>query len=218
AEMASDDSHDLGPVTSALDATAPANIDWMTSTPPDLGLTSSDTFSVRWTGQLRIDVAGSYAFHYVSDDGQRLWIDGTRVTDAWSDAVADTTTAPIMPSAGWHDLVIDVSQNTGSAAARLLVASGPDLAGLPLPVDHLRPIEARSERLSPGTNHTDVAIPDLSTIQSTIAINAPAGATVTSVDVGYEINHGNWGDLVVTVKAPNGATYVTRNRADAAVG
>jgi subtilisin-like proprotein convertase family protein len=220
AELAFDDSHDLGAVTAALDAATPGNADWMMTCPPDLGLTANDTFSVRWSGQLRIDVAGSYTFRYVTDDGQRLWIDGKRVIDAWSDTTADTTSSAIELDVGWHDIVIDFSENTASAAAHLTVASGPDpgLVGLPLPPDRLRPIEARGERVTTGANHTDVAIPDLSTIQSTIDVTAPAGATVTSIDVGYEINHGNWGDLVVTVKAPNGATYVTRNRVDAGVG
>jgi subtilisin-like proprotein convertase family protein len=216
-ETALDDSRGTGDAWSTIDATAPANVDWMMGMPADLGLTSSDTFTVRWSGQLRVDLAGSYQFHYATDDGQRLWLDGALVLDAWTDTVQSATTAPIALDPGWHDLVVDESENTSSAAAHLTFASGPELVGMPLPVDRLRPVEARSERVAPGTNHTHVNIPDLATIESDVTVDAPAAATVTRVDVAYQINHGNWGDLVVTLRAPDGTSAILRNRTDAGV-
>src|SRR5262249_2356575 len=77
---------------------------------------------------------------------------------------------------GWHDVVIDESENTSSAAAHLTVASGPALVGVPLPVDLLRPVEARSERVAPRTDRTHVNIGDLPTIESDVTVDAPAAA------------------------------------------
>jgi hypothetical protein len=214
-ETAFDDARGTGDAWSTLDATAPANVDWMTGMPADLGLTSSDTFTVRWSGQLRLDLAGAYQFHYATDDGQRLWLDGTLLLDAWADTVQSETTAPVTLEQGWHDVVIDESENTNTAAAHLTVASGPELVSMPLPIDRLRPVEARSERVAPGVNHAHVSIGDLATIESDAIVDAPAGAAVTRVDVAYQINHGNWGDLVVTLRAPDGTSATLRDRTDA---
>ncbi|MGE3763027.1 MAG: PA14 domain-containing protein, partial [Kofleriaceae bacterium] len=99
-ESGFDDGHLLGDVEHTIDQVTPANTDWNVGNPGDLGMTASDDFSVRWSGQLRIDVAGSYTFRYVTDDGQRLWIDGQKLLDAWDDTTHDQTTAPITLSAG----------------------------------------------------------------------------------------------------------------------
>ncbi len=43
-----------------------------------------DSFSIRYTGQLRTKAAGRYEFVTSSDDGVRLWIDGQLVIDDWN--------------------------------------------------------------------------------------------------------------------------------------
>ncbi len=208
-----DDGHLLGDVEHTIDQVTPANTNWNTGNPGDLGMTAADDFSVRWSGQFRIDVAGTFTFRYVTDDGQRLWIDGTRVLDAWDDTTHDLTTGPLTLAAGWHDIVLDQTERTGSAAAVLVVASGPELANQSFPLDRLRPVEARSERYETGVDRTDRAIPSSGTApDSVVSLTAPAGATVTGVDVSYNFTHTYWGDLVITLIAPNGAQTVLRNR------
>jgi subtilisin-like proprotein convertase family protein len=207
-----DDGHLLGDVDHTIDQLAPANTNWNTGNPGDLGMTASDDFSVRWTGQLRIDVGGSFTFHDVTDDGQRLWIDGQKLLDAWDDTTHDQTTGAITLAAGWHDLVVDQSEHAGGAAALLSVASGPELAGQSLPLDRLRPVEGRAERWEGGVDRTDRTIPDLGQApDSTVAITAPAGATVTGVDVSYSFTHTFWGDLEIRLIAPNGAVALLRD-------
>jgi subtilisin-like proprotein convertase family protein len=210
-----DDSRGTGDVDTTIDTVGPGNTNWNTGNPGDLGMTASDTFSVRWTGQVRIDVAGTYTFRYSSDDGQRLWIDGIKRLDAWSpgDATANNVTQTITLAAGWHDLVIEQTEAAGSAAAFLTVESGPDGVGQPLPVARLRPVEARSDRLCAGSDRTDRAIPDYvspnpGTVSSTVAVTAPSNAVVTSVDVSFQYTHTFRGDLVFSLRAPNG-TQVT---------
>ncbi|BCB83031.1 hypothetical protein Psuf_003440 [Phytohabitans suffuscus] len=63
-----------------------------------------------------------------------------------------------------------------------------------------------------GTNGTDVAIPDLSTVTSTIALSGCAGNASATSTVTVNIIHTFIGDLVVTLVAPDGSTYVLHNR------
>jgi glycogen debranching enzyme len=44
----------------------------------------ADEFSARWTGEMKIDAAGSYTFSTNSDDGVRLWIDDVLVIEDWT--------------------------------------------------------------------------------------------------------------------------------------
>jgi subtilisin-like proprotein convertase family protein/secreted trypsin-like serine protease len=62
------------------------------------------------------------------------------------------------------------------------------------------------------TNGTDVTIPDLSTVTSTIATSGCPGYASSSSTVEVHIVHPYVGDLVVTLVAPDGSTYVLHNR------
>jgi subtilisin family serine protease/subtilisin-like proprotein convertase family protein len=64
-----------------------------------------------------------------------------------------------------------------------------------------------------ATNGTDVAIPDLSTVESTITISGCAGNGSAASTVAVNIIHTYIGDLVVTLVAPDGSTYVLHSRA-----
>ncbi|WP_018348107.1 proprotein convertase P-domain-containing protein [Longispora albida] len=66
---------------------------------------------------------------------------------------------------------------------------------------------------APGTNGTDVNIPDNATVNSTIAIASCSGNASTASKVEVHIVHTYIGDLVVTLVAPDGSTYVLHNRA-----
>jgi subtilisin-like proprotein convertase family protein len=200
-----------GDYFTTIDSVAPANIDWVYGRPDDLGLADSEDFSTRWTGQLRVDIAGDYSFRYNSDDGQRLWIDGVQLLDAWDSSTHVQTSAAIWLEPGWHEIVIDQSDHIGSARALLTVASGPDLVGQPLPVDRLRPVEGRAERFEGGSNHSDIAIPDNGTSVSSVTLTAGPGAVVHGLDVMYRFTHTYEGDLIVTLVGPNNQSRVLRN-------
>ncbi|NUS57999.1 MAG: hypothetical protein HOV66_24585, partial [Streptomycetaceae bacterium] len=63
-----------------------------------------------------------------------------------------------------------------------------------------------------GTNPTDVAIADLSTAESAIAISGCAGLASASATVEVHIVHTYRGDLVVSLVAPDGSAYVLQSR------
>ena len=45
----------------------------------------NDDFQVRWTGQVNAPIAGQYNFRTHSDDGVRLFVDGSLIIDSWFD-------------------------------------------------------------------------------------------------------------------------------------
>jgi subtilisin-like proprotein convertase family protein len=202
----------VGELDATIDADAPVDVDWGSGAPADLGIAASDLFSCRWSGQWRVDQAGDYSFRYDTDNGQRLWIDGLPLASFWDQSTHDQVTTPMTLTAGWHDIVADVSETSGSARALLSVESGPDLVGEPLPVDRLRPVEARSERFETGVNHNDVAIPDNGSAQSQITLTAPAGTVVTAIDVAYAFDHTYASDLQMRLVAPNGTSVLLRDQ------
>lgn len=218
AVAAFDDSKLLGDTQTGIDRTMPAARNYGAGAPADLGITAADDFSLRWSGQLRIDTAGDYVFRYVTDDGQRLWIDGALVLDQLDDSTHDSMTAAIAMQPGWHDLVVDHSETGGAAAATLSVVSGPDLVGASIPPARLRPVEARSERYDSGADRTDRAIPDVGQVESTVTIDAPPGAKTHGVDVSWTFDHPYRGDLELALIAPDGSETVVRDHVGGAVG
>jgi len=57
-------------------------------------------------------------------------------------------------------------------------------------------------------NGTDVAIPDLSTVESPIAVGGVAGNAPAGLQVGVTIRHTWRGDLVLRLIAPDGTSYL----------
>ncbi|MFB4265095.1 PA14 domain-containing protein [Nonomuraea sp. GTA35] len=93
------------------------NFDWGAGTPdPAIG---PDTFSVRWTGKVIADRAETYTFITTSDDGVRLWVDGTLVVDAWTDHSKRDDSGQIALTAGAHDLRMEFYDNGYDAIAQL---------------------------------------------------------------------------------------------------
>ncbi len=171
-----------------------------------LGFTDAERFAMRWSGQLRVDIAGAYAFELISNDGQRMWIDGTAVLDFWAEAPQTQTTAPIELDVGWHDVIIDLAEGTGAQDLRLRIDAGPELTGENLPVARLRPVAPRLERTADAIGAPDLIF-DNSITEIDLAIAAPTGATSIAVDVSYTIDHSAWDDLEIEVVSPDGAQY-----------
>jgi hypothetical protein len=218
AQTGFDDELMVGTSASAIDqgtaAGTPGNSNWGSGRPADLGMTANDDWSVRWSGQFRVDVTGDYVFRYQSDDGQRLFIDGSNrvAIAAWNEGTRDMQTGTIRLDRGWHDLVIDHSDHTGNAASWLTVVAGPELGGQPLPVARMRPVEGRGERFETAVNPGDSAIPDNGTTTSAVALTSTPGATVNFVEISYQFTHARPADLVTTLIPPSGPTHLLRNR------
>lgn len=77
-----------------------------------------DNFSVRWTKTVTF-TAATYIFTIGSDDGSRLYIDGTLVNDWWTDHGYGTQTVSRAITAGSHTIVLEFYERGGSAQATL---------------------------------------------------------------------------------------------------
>jgi len=85
-----------------VDSRIDASIDfefWELSSDMPFGM-SGDNFSVRWTGEIEIPYTDDYRFRIRSDEGMRLWIDGTLVIDRWRQGFYDRSSAPIALQSG----------------------------------------------------------------------------------------------------------------------
>ena len=77
----------------------------------------ADNFSIRWTTSQQFR-AGQYAFDVISDDGVRLYVDGTLVLDNWQPAYAARSVTRYL-TAGEHEIVLEYFERTGVALAKL---------------------------------------------------------------------------------------------------
>lgn len=60
--------------------------------------------SIRWTGQLKPIVSGVYTLGMKSDDGCRVYVDGKKVIDAWTEHSVQMDEAMIKLEAGKHTI------------------------------------------------------------------------------------------------------------------
>ncbi|HSX35956.1 MAG TPA: PA14 domain-containing protein [Patescibacteria group bacterium] len=101
---------------------ASLNQNWGAGSPVPGGPT--DNFMAEWTGQFRVPLTDTYTFGVGSDDGARVYINGTLVTDAWSDHNASPIRYGSSNSYSQGDLLnikVDYYENTGSAQMGLYV-------------------------------------------------------------------------------------------------
>ena len=68
---------------------ATVDFDWGRGSPGSQ--VNSNYFSVKWTGQVKAPVSGTYTFTVTGDDGVRLFLNGVKVIDAWRDQGAAPT-------------------------------------------------------------------------------------------------------------------------------
>lgn len=75
-------------------------------------------FSIRYTGQiLTTGTGGTYWFHCYSDDGCRVWVNGSLIINNWTEHTASWSDGAISLSANtWYDIVIDYFQGPGATA------------------------------------------------------------------------------------------------------
>ena len=82
---------------------------------PEQGL-GEDHFSVRWTGRLVPPSSGEYKLGLMSDDGARLYIDGEKIVDGWSNhAMTPFTVAMTLEKGRSYDVRIEYYDNVKEA-------------------------------------------------------------------------------------------------------
>jgi cytochrome c peroxidase len=80
-----------------------------------------DNFSVRWTGSFTAPSTGNYVLRTVTDDGVRLWVNGTQRINNWTDhgPTTDTTVALAFTAGQRVTVQLEYYERGGGAVARL---------------------------------------------------------------------------------------------------
>ncbi|HET6878712.1 MAG TPA: PA14 domain-containing protein [Pirellulales bacterium] len=92
------------------------NIDWLFgdfAPHPKVGF---DFFSIRWSGFFKPPVPGTWRIVVHTDDGMRVWIDGTKVLDFFNGAVQDQA-VELSLSDDLHSIRFEYNDYTSGAAA-----------------------------------------------------------------------------------------------------
>ncbi|UCH89585.1 MAG: hypothetical protein JSV49_02755 [Thermoplasmata archaeon] len=98
-----------------------------------VGSVHGDTFSVRWTGMLRVDFSEEYTFHVQTDDGTRFWIDKNMdgdfddaeelVIDTWKLQAPTWHQGKIKLTPGFYNIKYEYYEHYGYAVAKLFWSS-----------------------------------------------------------------------------------------------
>lgn len=96
----------------ATTTTPSINFFWSNGSPVGI---NNDGFFARYTKTI---YAGSYDFSVISDDGNRVYVDGNLVINSWVDqGYSSTSTASYtISSSGSHTLIVEFYENSGGAA------------------------------------------------------------------------------------------------------
>jgi hypothetical protein len=90
------------------------NFNWAGGAPS--AAMGNDTYSVRWEGDFSFN-SGAHTFTATTDDGVRVYVDGTSVIDQWSDHGALTFTGSRTLTSGTHRVRVEYYENGGGASA-----------------------------------------------------------------------------------------------------
>lgn len=165
------------------------------------------SWSMHAAAQFLIDHEGDYTFAVTSHHGHRMWIDGQQLANSFTSNDATTNTPLVHLVAGWHDLVLDATKSNDSAdlVASLTVTSGPDFAGQPFPVDHLRPLPGNVARNAGDSDGSSTTITDGGSITRTLTVQMPPGATPIGNDVNYTFIHTAQAQVGIVLDPPAGS-------------
>ncbi|MCL3782203.1 glycoside hydrolase family 3 protein [Prolixibacteraceae bacterium JC049] len=80
-----------------------------------------DNFSVRWSGKLLAPRTGKYKLGLVSDDGCRIYLNGEKIADDWTDHAPAAILADVELQKGkTYDIKVEFYESTGGAQSMLV--------------------------------------------------------------------------------------------------
>ena len=140
-------------VLNRTDATI--NFDWGNGSPAS-GTINTDNFSVRWTGKVEAPVTGNYTFSTLSDDGVRLWVNGTMLVNNWTGHGPTTDNGPsiALTSGQKYDIRMEYFEYTGGAVAKLVWAY-PNQSQQVIPQGRLYPASSGGRMAAVTTDEFD---------------------------------------------------------------
>jgi len=105
--------------TPVLTRVETVNFDWGNGS-PGTGV-NAEQFSARWVSSQTAPSTGTYLFQTNSDDGVRLYVNGTLVIDNWNDhaATLNTSTAVVLNAGDPLNVRLEYYENTGGAVMQL---------------------------------------------------------------------------------------------------
>ena len=116
-----------------------------------------DGWSVRWSGWIRPRFSQTYTFTTRTDDGARLWVNGTLLVDDWTDhGITETPGSITLLADTWYPIRMEYYERWGGAVAQLFWQSASEPRQL-VPSSRLSPAAAPPPQ-PPGT--PDAATPD----------------------------------------------------------
>ncbi len=141
---------------------ADIHFDWGKDRSPIPGTVSATNWSARWKGTLIPPTSGTYALALTSDDGSRLFINGSKVIDIWGDHGEQTGWVSMQLNAGQHyPIEVDYYQATGDSSVQLswITPQGfSDAISAASQADVAIVVVGLSS--SEGSDRTDLSLPD----------------------------------------------------------
>lgn len=93
------------------------DFDWGQAAPvPAMG---TNTFSIRWTGQVKPEHTETYSFFTDSNDGVKLWVNGQLIIDRWVTGTSQSTGVIPLVAGTRYDIRLEYFENTGTASVKL---------------------------------------------------------------------------------------------------
>ncbi len=94
------------------------NFNWGGGAPDES--VSADSFSVRWTGEVQAAFTETYNFYTTTDGSVRMWVDGKKLIDYWTDHSIFLNSGTIdFVSGNVYSIVLEYGKNGGNAVMEL---------------------------------------------------------------------------------------------------
>ncbi len=100
----------------------------------------NDTFSVRWTGQVYAAYSETYTFYTQSEQGAKLWVNGTSLVNNFTQHTTTENSGTIALTSGtWNDIKLEFFDNNSAASVIQLKYASPSEPKKIIPASKLRP-------------------------------------------------------------------------------
>lgn len=182
-----------GNAVQRIDSTVDFN--WGTSAPGVAGIGAED-FSVRWTGLIRIPTTGTYNFRTQSDDGVRLYINGSLVIDNWGDhgATLDTSAGISLAAGSYVPVTLEYFERGGDSTIRLQWQTPSGGGYVAIPASQLfRCVPAAIANFTiSGAGAASTCVPHTLTITARDSNGAPVTSYTGTASLSTSTGSGSW--------------------------